>query len=320
HLSLSGLHQGRDPAGVSRKFVGDRHPDFDGQAGETRLLQVSGWTGGSDRIHLQHGWQQPLHDHRRSIRGAGHQYPSESDAATHHFLCSGSYFQGSQRRTGRIFHRARRHTFRNSNHSRCRHGADSRNRPFPEYVPSHGQHDRKRSSDAGSGALGGRIGQRNPEATLSPASLKVFRYAIGLQQRFREVPHRSLIHGDRCPECQRGSAELKRAGPKSLAAQCKKFGGEVQKVAASWIFHKKKCVRGCIFLDCFVESASTCVWSADAPSPSSSAEDSKTKICCSSPGETLCPPLPSLGTLLRLLSPNSFTESCCFRHCSRSPA
>ena len=97
---------------------------------------------------------------------------------------SGSYFQGGQRRAGRIFHRARGHAFRDPNHSRCRHGADSRNRPFPEYVPSLGQHDWKRGSDAGPGALGGGIGQRNPAATLSPTGVATkHRHGVGTTYR-----------------------------------------------------------------------------------------------------------------------------------------
>ena len=37
HLSLPGLHQGRNPAGAGGEFVGDRDPDADGQAGEARV-------------------------------------------------------------------------------------------------------------------------------------------------------------------------------------------------------------------------------------------------------------------------------------------
>jgi len=56
---------------------------------------------------------------------------------------------------------------------------DSRNRPFPEHVQSPGQHDRKRGSNPGPRALGGRIEKRNAAATLGSISLTVWRQPTG---------------------------------------------------------------------------------------------------------------------------------------------
>ena len=53
-----------------------RTADFDGKAGEARLLASPGRPGGAHRIHLQHGRHQPLHDSGCFVRGAGHEHSS----------------------------------------------------------------------------------------------------------------------------------------------------------------------------------------------------------------------------------------------------
>jgi aerobic C4-dicarboxylate transport protein len=54
HLPFPVSHQGGDSAGAGDKFVRNRDPHFDVEAGTTGLFEVAGGTSYPNRLHLQH--------------------------------------------------------------------------------------------------------------------------------------------------------------------------------------------------------------------------------------------------------------------------
>ncbi len=97
------LHQGRTASGSGHVFVGSGPPSADGQDGKGRLQAFGGGAGHSDRLLVQSGWHQYLHDVGRALHRTGDGHPAVVERSDSAFAGGDAELQGAAGITGAGF-------------------------------------------------------------------------------------------------------------------------------------------------------------------------------------------------------------------------